>query len=87
MWSPAQLIIAAGPRQFTGTIPEVYAEMNQLSSFELQYNWLAGTVPDVYWKSSTLQLVNVGSNLLTGTISTLVGMMNQLKGLGLFENM
>jgi hypothetical protein len=87
MMTPALLFITVGPRQFTGTIPEVYAKMNQLSSFELNYNMLTGILPEAYWQASALQHLNVGSNLLSGTISTHVGTLNELKGLHLFENM
>jgi len=72
--------------EFTGTIPEVYADMKQLLSIELHYNMLTGTVPDRYWYADNLQVLNLGSNFLSGTISTEVGRLNQTKGLFLFDN-
>lgn len=74
------------PQQFSGKIPEIYADMKQLVSLELHYNMLTGTVPDVFWQANALQLLNVGSNLLSGTISTQLGMLTQMKGFFLFQN-
>jgi len=71
--------------EFTGTIPEVYADMKQLG-IQLHYNMLTGLIPDVYWRSNNLRYLNLASNFLTGTISQEVGRANQMKGLYLFDN-
>jgi Leucine-rich repeat (LRR) protein len=79
-------IVDLGTNQLSGTIPDSFQQLTQLTELDLDSNLLTGTIPTAIGGLTQLTLLVLEYNQLTGTIPTVLGQLLQLAQLSLGLN-